>query len=162
MSVASLANQMRAACARSSVCKLGSPITPPTPPPPTTLASDSRRTPAVPSGSDRYSAAPQSKIPVRSGNALASSVPAQLAPPRTAASRLLASIFSSNKTAVQTMRAPGKMRPHSLRSVPVLKLHPATWLLLPLCVGSFAKLAAWDTSTQDGVEISLTEVLYHW
>src|SRR5262249_895253 len=82
--------------------------------------------------------------------------PAQLAPPRTAASRLLAKIFSSNKTAVQTMRAPGKMRPHSLRSVPVLKLHPATWLLLPLCVGSFAKLAAWGTSTQDGVEISLT------
>lgn len=74
MSVASLANQMRAACAWSSVCKLGSPIMTRTRPPPTTLASDWHRTPALPSDSDRYSAAPQSKIPVRSGNALAPAV----------------------------------------------------------------------------------------
>jgi hypothetical protein len=46
MSVASLAIQIRAPCACSIACKLGSPITPP-PPPPVTLAPAPHRIPAL-------------------------------------------------------------------------------------------------------------------
>src|SRR6266403_5806730 len=50
MSVASLAIQIRAPCARSIACKLGSPITPLPPLPPTTLAHVRHRILASPSG----------------------------------------------------------------------------------------------------------------
>src|SRR5438876_1741453 len=51
MSMASLASQIRVSCARSIACKLGSPITTPSPPPPVTRAHARHRTRAPPAGS---------------------------------------------------------------------------------------------------------------
>src|SRR5215469_5625326 len=110
---------MRAACPWSSVCKLGSPSM--TPPPPKPPASDSRRTLAPPSGSAHCVAAPQSWCPNLGKLALFPGSPSQAPLPRTAASRLLATVSSSSNKAIPALLAPGKTRPRSGRFVPVLK-----------------------------------------
>jgi hypothetical protein len=92
-----------------------------------------------------------------SRNASASDMASQLAVRQTAGSLSFATVSSSNKTDVEAIPGRGKMRPLSVRFLPVLKLDSATSPLLLLCVGSFAKLAASRSCRQDGVQISLTE-----
>src|SRR5262249_9261953 len=154
MSVASAANHMRAACAWSSACKLGSPIMTRTPLPPTAPASDSSRTLARPSGCDHCAAAPQSSIPALRENVSGSSLASQAALPRTAALLLLATVFSSSKKVLHASCAYGKTRPRSAHFLFALQSGCATSLAFQ--VGSCQKLAASDARRQDGVQISLT------
>jgi len=156
MSVASAANQMRAACAWSSVRKRGSPIMTPTPPQPVRPANDSRQSLAQPPDSARCWAAPQSLIPALSMNPSDSGVVLQLVLPRTAVPLLLAAVCSSSKTAMYAVPARDKMRPHSARFLAALKPDSATLPVLALWVGSSQKLAASNSRRQDGVQISLT------
>src|SRR5262249_19777668 len=123
----------------------------------TSCASDSRRTRGPPSDCAHCSAVPQSLLPALSRNASASHTASQLAVPQTAAALSLATVFSSSKTDVEAIRAPGKMRPLSARFLPVLKRDSATSPLL-LLFGSSAKLAARGSSRQDAVQISLTKI----
>src|ERR1700745_1018383 len=156
MAVASVANQMRAAWARSSVCKLGRLIMTRTPAPPTTPASDPRRTRARPSGCDHCPAAPQSSFPALRQNVSGSSLASQLALLRTAAAPLLATVSSSSKKVLPARPARGKTRLHSAHFLFALQSGCATSLAFQ--VGPCQKLAASHTRRQDGVQISLTKV----
>src|SRR5208283_2168106 len=159
MSVASVANQMRELCPRSSVCKLGSPIMTRTPPRPTRPASDLPQSRARPQDSGRCSAAPQSLTLSPSRHPADSAVASPPALPQTAASLLPAVAFSSSKTGIPALPAHGKTRPHSARFLPALQPDSATAPLLVFWVGSFEKLAASYPHRQDGVQRSLTSWL---
>src|SRR5262249_32461363 len=128
-----------------------------TPLPPTAPASDSSRTLARPSGCDHCAAAPQSSIPALRENVSGSSLASQAALPRTAALLLLATVFSSSKKVLHASCAYGKTRPRSAHFLFALQSGCATSLAFQ--VGSCQKLAASDARRQDGVQISLTQLL---
>src|SRR5262249_42266853 len=81
----------------------------------------------------------------------------QAALPRTAASLLLATVFSSSKKVLHASCAYGKTRPRSAHFLFALQSGCATSLAFQ--VGSCQKLAASDARRQDGVQISLTGFL---
>src|SRR5258706_7556227 len=107
MSVASLAIQIRAPCARSMACKLGSPITLLPPPPPAIPAHVPDQTLALPSGSGH------SAVGLRS----ASRPERWLGTPPLAHPRILpqcfpAAVSSTSRNATRATSALGSTPPH--------------------------------------------------
>src|SRR6266699_7133936 len=152
MSVASLAIQIRAPCARSIACRLGSPITPPPPLPPTTPAHVRHRILASPSGFAHSSVGFQ-----RSNRRACSAHAPPLALPRTLLACLPPAASSTRKSTAGTNRAHDKTLSHSVRYVTARKPAFATSSRPSLSAWSCRNIALRRESLQDGVRVALTE-----
>src|SRR5260370_14978485 len=151
MSVASLAIQIRAPCARSIACKLGSPITPPPPLPPTTLAHVRHRILASPAGFAHSSVGFQ-----RSNRQACSAQAPPLALPGTLLACLPPAASSTRKSTAGTNRAYHKTLSHSVRYVPARKPTFATSSRPSWSAWSCRNIALRRESLQDGVRLALT------
>src|SRR5712691_11259873 len=154
MSVASLAIQIRAPCARSIACKLGSPITPPPPLPPTMPAHARHRIRASPSGFAH------SSVGFQRSHRQACSAPAPpLALPGTLSACVPPAASSIRKSTAGTNLALDKTLSHSVRYVPARKPAFATSSRLSLSAWSCRNIALRRESLQDAVRVALTKVV---
>ena len=152
MSVASLAIQIRAPCARSIACRLGSPITPPPPLPPATPAHVRHRILASPSGFGH------SSIGFQHSNRQACSAQApSLALPGTLLPCLSPAASSIRRSMAGTNRAHGKMLSPSVRYALARKPAFATSSMPSLSASSCCNSAMGAAFIQDGVRLTLTE-----
>src|SRR5208283_207004 len=154
MSVASLAIQIRAPCARSIACKLGNPITPPSPPPPATPAPVRHRILVPPSGSGHSAAGFQ-----HAHRLLRSALPPPLALPGIASARCRATVSSMRENTPCPEHAHGRTPSHPVRYAPARK--PAFAISpmssLPVCFAwSCRNIAMRHRLSQDGVRLALT------
>src|SRR5215472_1922075 len=155
MSVASLAIQIRAPCARSIACKLGSPIILWPLPKPATPAPGQRRILVPPLSSD-HSAVGFPRV-----GRLCYSACSLPALPRKAPEGLPAIAFSGQKNTRCANCARDKTRPHSVRYAPVLGSTSATSPASALYVASSRNTATLGNLWQDGVRLTLTSKTYH-